>query len=191
MIAVFLLGLLLATLGVASYVVWPIERVEVVGNKQLSPPQVIELTGLQVGSPWLWAWDLRLGRLRQDPWIAAARLERPSPGQIRLIIKERFAVAHLEDGRGIGYDGVVLPGARPAGPAVRGSGPLPASLVLSLIKAVPNADKITYSHSGFSISRAGRTVWSASHDALLKFSRSPKAPPFTRAYVYSWGVSGR
>ena len=191
MFVVFLLGLLLATLGVASYVIWPIEKVEVAGNQHLSPPQIIKLTGLEVGSPWLWAWDLRLDRLRQNPWVAAAQIERPTPGQIRLVIQERSAVAHLEDGRGIAYDGVVLPGARPTGPMIRGSGPLPTSLVLSLVKAVPDADKVSYSHSGFSISRAGRTIWSASHDALLKFSRSPKVPSFTKAYVYTWGVSGR
>ena len=101
MIVVFLLGLLLATLGVASYVIWPIEKVEVAGNQHLSPPQIIKLTGLEVGSPWLWAWDLRLDRLRQNPWVAAAQIERPTPGQIRLVIQERSAVAHLEDGRGI------------------------------------------------------------------------------------------
>lgn len=189
MIAGILLMLLLATLGVASYVVWPIEGVVVAGNRHHNDRAIIKRSGLELGTPWLWAWEFRLNALRQDPWIVSAQLERSEIGQIRINIKERYPVAHLEGGWGLSYDGILLPGVKQGGPLVRGSGLLPIAEVLGLVKTFPKANEIRYDATGFTVRQGSQEIWSASYQELQSYGKSRTMLPNSKVHVYGWGVS--
>lgn len=208
MIRAVLLTLLLASLGVGSLVVLPIERVEVVGHQQLSPTQVQQITGLAPGAPWLWAWPYRLKPLLDNPWVRSATLERPAPGQIRIVLQERTSIANLLLGKtrmGLSADGVLLPNPPAQTPVIEGRGEVPIDDLLLLVQAFPNAKRIRYDVGGYQISTDGLNVWGKSVKELqdwAKLSRigksdasavlaHPAAWSDGRIYVYSWGVSAR
>jgi cell division protein FtsQ len=81
--------LLLATLYVASLVLFPVEKVEVVGLRHLKPEDLLAKARLHPGDPWLWVLPQRLAPLQKDPWIAEVHLEKPRPGAVRLYVRER------------------------------------------------------------------------------------------------------
>ncbi|MGK0617508.1 FtsQ-type POTRA domain-containing protein [Meiothermus ruber] len=208
MIRAGLLTLLLASLGVGSLVVLPIERVEVVGHRQLSPTQVQQITGLEPGAPWLWAWPYRLKPLLDNPWVRSATLERPAPGQIRIVLQERTSIANLLLGKtrmGLSADGVLLPNPPAQTPVIEGRGDVPIDDLLLLVQAFPNAKHIRYDVGGYQILADGLNVWGKNVKELqdwAKLSRigksdasavlaHPAAWSNGRIYVYSWGVSAR
>lgn len=208
MIRALLLALLLASLGVGSWVVWPIEQVEVVGNKQLSPAQVQQFTGLRPGDPWLWAWPFKLRLLLNNPWVLSATLERPAPGRLRIVLQERIAVANiLIDNKrmGLSQDGLLLPDAPPRTPLLLGRGEIPLNDLLQLIKTFPHAKQIRYDVGGYQILGERYNVWGRSVKELqdwAKVSRIGKSDASSAlahpavgsdgpVYVYSWGVSAR
>ena len=207
MIRVILASLLLATLGVGSLVVLPIEEVEVVGHKQLSPEQVQRTTGLEPGQPWLWAWPSRLEPLLKNPWVLSATLERPAPGRVRIVLQERTSLANIltAQGRfGLSRDGVLLPDAPPQTPLLEGRGAIPIADLLLLVQAFPEAKRIRYGVGGYQVLGEGLNVWGKDAKELQNWARVRKmgrnsasqvlAHPAirpSRIYVYSWGVSAR
>jgi len=207
MIWVILASLLLATLGVGSLVVVPIEEVEVVGHKQLSPEQVQRTTGLEPGQPWLWAWPSRLEPLLKNPWVLSATLERPAPGRVRIVLQERTSLANIltAQGRfGLSRDGVLLPDAPPQTPLLEGRGEIPIADLLLLVQAFPEAKRIRYGVGGYQVLGEGLNVWGKDAEELQNWARVRKmgkssasqvlAHPAirpSRIYVYSWGVSAR
>lgn len=206
MIRAVLLALLLASLGTGSYVVLPIERIEVVGNQQLSEAQIRQVTGLEPGRPWLWAWPQKLEPLQHNPWIKSATLERPAPGQLRIVLEERTSIANLIQGSlryGLSRDGVLLPGAPARSPVLEGRGEIPIADLLLLVQTFPDAQRIRYSVAGYQVLAPNLNIWGKNVRELqdwAKVSRigksdasnplaHPGAPSDSRIYVYSWGVS--
>ena len=202
-----LAALLLATIGVGSRVVLPIEEIEVVGHKQLSPSQVQQITGLKPGEPWLWAWPFRLGPLLKNPWVLSAALERPAPGRLRIVLQERTPVANILIGKkrlGLSQDGLLLPDAPPQTPLLEGRGEIPLSDLLLLVQAFPEAKRIRYDVGGYQILGDRLDVWGGRAEELQDWAKlrrigkseasllaQPTFGSYTAIYVYSWGVSAR
>lgn len=188
-----LLALLtLAALGVGSWVVWPVERVEVVGNVQLSDRQVRALSGLEVGTPWLWAWPKRLEALRANPWVRSARLERPAIGELRIVLEEREALATLvREGRewGLSADGVLLPDPPKTRTRIEGLGSPRLNDLIAIAKAFPNATSIRYTPAGYTVRGEGFEVWAATAEALKKWAKDRKSLAKQPTYLYPWGES--
>lgn len=208
MIQALLAALLLATIGVGSWVVLPIEEIEVVGHKQLSPSQVQQITGLKPGEPWLWAWPFRLGPLLKNPWVLSATLNRPAPGRLRIVLQERTSVANILIGKkrlGLSQDGLLLPDAPPQTPLLEGRGEIPLSDLLLLVQTFPEAKRIRYDVGGYQILGDNLNVWGKSAQELqdwVKLRRigksdaspvlaHPAVGSYGTLYVYSWGVSAR
>ncbi|GIW32680.1 cell division protein FtsQ/DivIB [Meiothermus sp.] len=208
MIRAVLIALLLASLGVGSYVALPIEQVEIVGNQQLSRPEIEQLTGLKPGRPWLWAWPSRLEPLKKNPWVKSAVLERPAPGRLRIVLEERASIANLVQGHqryGLSVDGVLLPGAPTRGPVLEGRGELPIADLLLLMQTFPDAQRIRYSVAGYQVVAPNLNAWARNVRELQDWAKArrigksdasnplahPGASPESRIYVYSWGVSAR
>ncbi|MCS7068231.1 MAG: FtsQ-type POTRA domain-containing protein [Meiothermus sp.] len=208
MIRAVLVALLLATLAVGSYVVLPIEQVEVVGHQQLSEAEVQQLTGLEPGRPWLWAWPSSLEPLQKNPWVKSALLERPAPGRLRIVLEERTPIATLVKGQqryGLSADGRLLPGAPPKKPVVEGRGEIPLADLLLLMQTFPDAERIRFSSTGFQVLAPNLNVWGQNVRVLQDWAKArrigksdasnplahPGHSPDSRVYVYSWGVSAR
>ena len=208
MIRAVLIVLLLASLGVGSYVVLPIEQVEVVGHKQLSLAEVQQITGLKPGRPWLWAWPSRLEPLLENPWVLSATLERPAPGQLRIVLEERTSIANLIQNNqryGLSSDGVRLPGAPAQSPLIEGRGEPPMMDLLLLIKAYPDAKVIHYGVGGYRIQTPDHNVWGQrvkdlqDWAKLRRIGKTGANNPLAQSgflsvssiYMYSWGVSIR
>lgn len=208
MIRAVLIALLLASLGVGSYVVLPIEQVEIVGNRQLSRPEIEQLTGLKPGRPWLWAWPARLEPLKKNPWVESAVLERPALGRVRIVMQERTSLASIYMGQqryGLSSDGVLLPDAPLRGPMIEGRGELPITDLLLLIQTFPDALRIRYSVAGYQVLTPSLNVWGRNVKELQDWAKvrkmvrsdasnplaQPGPSPKSRIYVYSWGVSVR
>jgi len=208
MIRAVLLALLLASLGTGSYVALPIERIEVVGNQQLSDAEVRQATGLEPGRPWLWAWPQKLEPLQQNPWIKSATLERPALGQLRIVLEERISIASLIQGSeryGLSSDGMLLPGAPPRSPVLEGRGEIPIADLLLLVRTFPDAQRIRFNVGGYQVLAPNLNVWGKDASGLQAWAEVRKigrngassslaylgAPSQSRIYVYSWGVSAR
>ena len=184
--------LLLATLYVASLVLFPVEKVEVVGLQNLKAEELLARVGLFQGEAWLWVLPSRLAPLRQDPWIAEAHLEKPRPGEVRLYVRERKPFLPLPDGSALAEDGTLLPGGAPLarGPKVEGKGPLPKEELLQLARAYPKAKALRYTPAGFWVVLEESTLFAPEASLLLKYPEG-KRPSASRVYLYSWGVSVR
>lgn len=214
MIRFMLMLLFLGTLGVASRVLLPVDKVEVVGNHHLLVGEVQALTGLHVGTPWLWAWPYRLEILKQNPWVISARLERPGVGQLRVVLEERASVASvgLKDGKvGISADGVLLPGAGPKMPFLEAVPDGDYTELLALARAFPDALRIHADASGYRVIGPNLNLWSSNvrelqdwakgrrigrSDAVKVQPQDPATPAHpdatasvSRLNLYSWGVS--
>ncbi|RIH86442.1 Cell division protein FtsQ [Meiothermus luteus] len=202
---VLLLLLLLASLATGSQVVLPVEEVEVVGNQQLSPDYIRQVTGLEVGSPWLWAWPYRLQPLLQNPWVRTAQLERPAIRRLRIVLEERKSIANLRLGPelyGLSADGVLLPGAPRQAPLLVGQGQPPLADLVLLVQTFPQAERIRYGVGGYQVEKGNLRVWGRTVRELQDWAKAsrigpsaainPLRPPDAgRIYVYSWGVSAR
>jgi cell division protein FtsQ len=184
--------LLLATLYVASLVLFPVEKVEVVGLRHLKPEDLLAKARLHQGDPWLWVLPQRLAPLQKDPWIAEVRLEKPRPGAVRLYVRERKPLLPLPGGDALSEDGVVLPGAGPLapGPKVEGKGPLPIEVLLKLARAYPKAKALRYTPAGFWVVLDQSTLFAPEVRFLLEYAQVER-PSASRVYLYSWGVSVR
>ena len=184
--------LLLATLYVASLVLFPVERVEVVGLQNLKAEELLANARLFQGEAWLWVLPSRLAPLRQDPWIAEVRLEKPRPGEVRLFVRERRPFLPLPGGYALAEDGTLLPGGAPLarGPRVEGKGPLPKEDLLKLARAYPKAKVLRYTPAGFWVELEGTTLFAPEARLLLEYAQRG-GPSASRIYLYSWGVSVR
>ena len=216
----FVLVLLgLGTLLVASRVLLPVEKVEVVGNRQLLEGEVQAITGLQVGVPWLWAWPYKLEALKQNPWVLSARLERPKLGQLRITLQERVSVASvgLKDSKvGISADGVLLPGAAPKTPFLEAVPDRDYTDLLTLAAVFPDAVRIHQDAAGYRVWGPNLNIWSSNVRELQDWAKGRRigrseavtqpipaasgglaaAPAHSdanasigRLSLYSWGVS--
>ncbi len=191
---VLLLGLLVATLYVASLVVWPIERVEVSGTAHLERTQVLALSDLYPGDPWLWATSRRLAKLQREPWVLEARLERPRVGVVRIVVRERAPVATLvtpEGSVGLAADGTRLPGAEPTGPVIEGFGGDRTLEALEIARLLPEARRIRYDPAGFTVDWGARQLWVRSLENLRVWLPRANMLRGNDVAIYSWGVSIR
>ncbi len=182
-------GLILATLYVASLVVWPVEVLEVEGLRHLREEEVLKAAGLYRGMPWLWARERQLAPLRAHPWVAEASLHKPAPGVLRLRLRERVPFLPLEGGWALAEDGTLLPGGAPfaRGPKVLGQGPLPVRDLLILARAYPKAKAIRYLPVGFWVILEGGTVFAPKAELMVRYTQMERARG--RVYLYAWGVS--
>lgn len=188
---VWLTLLLLATLYVGAQVLFPVERVEVVGLRHLKEAEVLTLTGLRPGEAWLFLGEGRLRALRAHPWVQGAWLEKPAPGRVRVRVQERTPLLPLADGSALAADGVRLPGGAPLarGPLVQGQGPLPLKEVLALARAFPQAKAIRYAPAGFWVETGEASLFAPEARLLLNYAQMPGLKG--RIALYSWGVSVR
>ncbi len=218
MIRAVLLLLFLASLGVASKVLLPIEKVEVVGNHHLSVAQIRQATGLEEGGPWLWAWPFKLDTLSKNPWVKSVNLDRSQLGQIRITLSERSPIASFQHDSGImglSIDGTFLPDALKQTPVIEGKGEVPLVSLITLAQAFPQAYRIGFDSSGYRVSGENFNLWATNvrelqdwakirrivqSDALSATTHSAQAIPnlspqtaalVSSVYVYSWGVSVR
>lgn len=188
-----LLALLtLVALGVGSRVVWPVEQVVVAGNAQLSDAEVRSITGLEAGTPWLWAWPHALEPLRANPWVRSARLERPAIGELRVVLEERKALATLvREGRewGLSGDGVLLPDPPKTRTRIEGLGTPRLAELIAIVKTLPNATAIRYTPAGYTVRGEGFEVWAATAEELKKWAKDRKSLANKPTYLYPWGES--
>ncbi len=184
-----LASLFAATLYVASLVLFPVESVVVEGNRHLQKQEILARTQLHAGEPWLWVGNGHLKALRQDPWVAEARLEKPRIGEVRLILREREPFLPLADGNALATDGTVLPGGAPMakGPQVEGQGPLPVQDLLALARAYPEATRLRYTPAGFWVETPQGVAFAPEARLLVKYAQA--GAPKGKVYLYSWGVS--
>lgn len=192
MIRSLLALLTLAALGVGSRVVWPVEQVEVVGNTRLSEAEVRSITGLEAGTPWLWAWPSRLEPLRANPWVRSARLERVAIGRLRIVLEERKALATLVLGGvewGLSGDGVLLPNPPKTPTRIEGTGSARLNDLIIIVKALPNATSIRYTPAGYTVRGEGFEVWAATAGELKKWASDRKSLANKPTYLYPWGES--
>lgn len=205
-VRLLLIILALATIGVASRVLFPTEEVAVVGNRHLSPAEIRQRTGLEPGTPWLWAWPYKLKALEGHPWVKQVRLERPQVGKLRIVLEERTPLATLVRGetrRGLAADGTFLPGAPLVKPVLEGVGVVPVGDLLALIRTFPDVQKISFNPAGYSLVWEGIRVWGPNVMELQRWAQGSRmgasTKPVTSAAaantvmvnVYSWGVSQR
>ncbi|PZA07803.1 MULTISPECIES: cell division protein FtsQ/DivIB [unclassified Meiothermus] len=206
-VRLLLIVLGLATLGVASRVLLPTEEVVVVGNHHLSAAEVRKRTGLEPGTPWLWAWPYKLKGLEGDPWVKQARLERPKAGKLRIVLEERQPIATLvrgEQRQGLAADGTFLPKAALIKPVLEGVGVVPVRDLLVLIKTFPKVQKISFNPAGYSLEWEGVRVWGPNIMELQRWAQGGKMGASIKTVtsaktvasamtvnVYSWGVSQR
>ena len=197
----------LATLGVASRVLLPTEEVVVAGNHHLSDAEVRARTGLEPGTHWLWAWPYRLKALEGEPWVKQVRLERPGAGKLRIVLEERTPIATLVRGetrQGLAADGTFLPGAPLVKPVLEGVGAVPVGDLLTLIKAFPKVQKISFNPAGYGLEWEGMRVWGPNIMELQRWAQGSRMGASTGTVtntgavtstmmvsVYSWGVSQR
>lgn len=191
LLKVLLALLLLATLYVGSLVLFPLEEVEVVGLKHLQKEAILARVGLYPGEAWLWVGPSRLSPLRQDPWLEEVRLEKPRPGAVRLVLKEREPFLPLPDGSALAKDGTLLPGGAPwaPGPRVEGRGPLPKADLLALAQAFPKAKRLRYTPAGYWVEVEGGVLFAPKARLLLEYAQAGSPLREGRIYLYSWGVS--
>ncbi len=187
----FLLALFLATLYLGTQVLFPVEKVEVVGLRHLKEAEVLALTGLRPGEGWLFIGERRLKALRAHPWVRKAHLEKPAPGRIRVRVEERVPFLPLADGSALAEDGTLLPQGAPwaRGPRVLGEGPIPVETVLTLARAFPGAQAIRYTPAGFYIEWEEVRLFAPEASLLLGYGRKPEGKG--QISLYSWGVSAR
>jgi cell division protein FtsQ len=191
LVLVLLLG---ATLYVASLVVWPVEQVVVAGHVHLDRQAVLALADLYPGDPWLWATNHSLARLRADPWVLEARLERPRIGVVRIVVRERVPVATLQTPAGLvglAADGTRLPGAEPTGPVIEGFGEDRTLEALQIAALLPDAERISYNPAGFTVDWEGRHLWIRSLENLRVWMPRVNMIRGNDVAIYSWGVSIR
>ena len=189
-----LLGLLAATLYVASLILLPVQRVAVVGNLHLSRAEVVKSVGVYPGDPWLWAGSSRLSQLRANPWVARAQLLRPRIGEVVVEVSERRPVATLitPKGRfGVAADGTVLPGATPVGPEISGFGGDRLREALQIAALLPTASKISYDPTGFTVDWKGKRLWVHDLERLRVWLASADKIRGNEIAIYTWGVSIR
>lgn len=218
MIRTVIVLLFLASLVVASRVLLPIEKVEVVGNKHLSQSQIRKATGLVEGGPWLWAWPNALDALRKNPWVKSADLQRSEIGQVKIVLQERTPIASFrrdETLLGLASDGVFLPDAPRQTTLIEGKGTVPLSSLITLAQAFPQAFRIGFDSSGYRVSGENFNLWATTVRELQDWSKirrivqsdalpatnpnaqtvssalPPTAAKVSSVYVYSWGVSVR
>jgi len=185
---------LVAALGVAlaflaSWLLLPVERVEVVGARTLTPTAVARLAGIYAGAPWLYAPFWAEGRLAQHPQVARVKIQRKSGGVLKITVEERKPLAVWEDPLG-------FPGQRKRGVVVDAEGrPLllaqaPRSVKgpeselltgLNLLLRYPKARSVTTGPAGYTLNFEKRRLWLARPDV--------PAPSPPRGHVYAWGVS--
>ncbi|WP_114313298.1 cell division protein FtsQ/DivIB [Thermus caldifontis] len=184
-----LASLFAATLYVASLVLFPVDKVVVEGNRHLQKEEILARTRLYAGEPWLWVGNGRLEALRQDPWVAEARLEKPRIGEVRLVLREREPLLPLADGNALATDGTVLPGGAhlAKGPRVEGQGPLPVQDLLALARAYPEATRLRYTPAGFWVETPQGVAFAPEAQLLVEYAQA--GGPKGRIYLYSWGVS--
>jgi cell division protein FtsQ len=129
-----------ALLAVGSAVLYrsgafAVQRVVVSGNRQLSSARVIRIAGLPPGTTLLrLPAEQMQERLRTDPWVMDASVERVFPDQVHIVITERSPVAAVDlgaKGRWLLDGGGTLiataaPAARSPLPLVREAPPIPA-----------------------------------------------------------------
>ena len=189
-----LLGLLAATLYVASLVLWPIERVEVEGAAHLERARVLALANLYPGDPWLWATPQKLAALRREPWVREAVLERPRIGVVRIVLRERTPVATLATPAGtvgLAADGTPLPGAEATGPVIEGFGGDRTLQALEIARLIPEAERIRYDPAGFTVDWGARQLWVRSLENLRVWLPRVNMLRGNDVAIYSWGVSIR
>ena len=189
MTRVLLVLLLAGLLVLLSWLALPIQRIEVVGSRALSPEAIARLAGLYAGGPWLYAPLLAPRRVAAHPRIARVRLTRPRVGVVRIEVEERrpFALWRGPLGfPGVRRDGVVLDaGGRPLlaarAPRVLEGPESGLARALALARRYPDAGKITFGPAGYSLDFGERRVW------LARAELTAPSPP--RGHVYAWGVS--
>jgi hypothetical protein len=73
-----------------------VREIEVVGTEHAAEEELRALAGVVVGDHWLdLDRDAIRFRLRSHPWVADARVRRPGPGRVRLVVEECEPVARI------------------------------------------------------------------------------------------------
>ncbi len=189
-----LLGLLAAVLYVASLVLLPVEQVVVTGNQHLSEQQVLAAVGVYPGDPWLWATPARLRELRENPWVAAAKLRRPAIGRVVIEVEERRPVATLvtpEGQYGVAADATLLPGAPPREPVISGFGGDRLREALQIAALLPGVKNIYYDPTGFTVDWKGKRLWIQDLKNLQVWLSRVDEMQGNDIAIYTWGVSIR
>ncbi len=200
MIRALLVLLSLTTIYFGSRVILLTESVEVVGNSHFTAKQIKKAAKLEVGKPWLWAWNFDLNDLRNDPWIISAKLEKPEMRKLSVVIKERKSIANIQRANsiyGISQDGLLLPNAPTMKPLLVGEAQENMTEVLSLIKLFPGVNEIHFGTSGYRVKTADLNIWAATVPELQRLAKaktiksSPKKGDTDTRNIsaYPWGVS--
>jgi len=191
---VVMLGLLAATLYVASLILLPVENVLVTGNQHLSEAEVLAALDVYPGDPWLWATPGRAERLLENPWVASAQLKRPKPGKLLVVIEEREPVATLktpEGSFGVAADGTLLPNAPAREPVISGFGGDRLHEALQIAALLPGVKNINYDPTGFTVDWKGRRLWIQDLENLQVWLSRVGNMQADDIAIYTWGVSIR
>ncbi len=161
-IAVSIVGVVLVALGaiaVSRSSIFSLQRLSVVGGRELSDQRIARLAGLSERTNVVWlSTSATERRLLASPWIASATVSRSLPSTVTVTVRERqpVAVGVTATGRRmlISTDGVVL------GPASEGARlpqvQLPSGLTLQLGSRVSTDTPALRVAAGFPRGLVGR-----------------------------------
>jgi len=189
-----LLGLLAATLYVASLILLPVEKIVVTGNQHLGQEEVLAVLDVYPGDPWLWATPSRVSRLLSNPWVANAQLKRPKLGELLIVLEEREPVATLktpEGSFGVAADGTLLPNAPAREPVISGFGGDRLHEALQIAALLPGVKNINYDPTGFTVDWKGRRLWIQDLENLQVWLSRVNSMQGDDIAIYTWGVSIR
>lgn len=194
-----LLPLALLAAALASYFALPVRAVQVRGNGQLSPAQVLALADLAASERPRPGWLYLQGdfpALRAHPYVQDVALEKPAPGLVVLHVTERRPAARHRTPRGeavVAADGTVLPGAPPVGPLIVGYGPsrLDEGLAAARLLARYDVQSVAYSPWGLTVRTARGTVWGGSLSTMRLYADGVAMIELQRMNIYPWGVSSQ
>ncbi|WP_052812674.1 cell division protein FtsQ/DivIB [Desulfonatronum thioautotrophicum] len=104
LLGVISLGLVYGYRGLTSSAHFAVSHVEIAGNKQLSVPEILNLSGVAVGVNTL---EVSLGdvsrRLQGNPWIESATVRRVLPDGVAIEIVEREPFFWIQHGEALYY----------------------------------------------------------------------------------------
>lgn len=97
---VALLAICAAAYGLTRSPLLAVKRVQVTGTEHVPATQIRQVAAVRKGMPMTDVGPSQVARrLVQIPWLATAKVQRNWPGDVRITVAERHAVAALADGK--------------------------------------------------------------------------------------------
>lgn len=163
------LSVVAGIVGIYRSALFTIERVEIVGNAQLTVDEVRALAALPRGATLLrYPGAAMTERLEASPWISSASVSRDFPDGLRIRVTERVPVARIDAGEAFwlvdGEGWAITPQSAEETSA------------LVVVRDVPDFEPVEGERSSSAILVNALAVWEGLSDALKARTRLISAP---------------